>query len=179
MRITRIALIVAGVALVFRGLAVVSAQEIVKSAKDITKYGVTVRTAKPAVLAKAKTYLWTISQPSPIKTVDAQIMAAVDREMSTLGFTKIASGKSDLLATYAAVRRTDADMKKATQGGAIEMYPVGTLVLDLRDPANNQPLWRVRIDKPIDTAPEKAEETINAAVAAMFEKYPTRVAPKR
>jgi hypothetical protein len=32
----------------------------------------------------------------------------------------------------------------------------------------------MRLDKPIDADPAKAEETINKAVAEMFQKYPTR-----
>lgn len=147
---------------------------------QITKYEVTVKVAKPAALAKAKTYSWTATQPSPDKTVDAQIVAAVDRELTALGFTKIASGKSDVLATYASLRRTDVDLKsKADTSGSRRQYSVGTLVVDLRDPATRQPLFRVRIDKPIDSEPEKLEAAINAAVTEMFEKYPTRTATKR
>ena len=74
-------------------------------------YAVTAPVAKAAALATAKTYAWTPSQPSPDKTIDAQIMAAVDRELSALGLTKMTAGKSDLLATYASVRRTDVDLK--------------------------------------------------------------------
>ena len=57
--------------------------------------------------------------------------------------------------------------------------PVGTLVVDLRDPATRQPVFRVRVDTPIDTEPDKLEANINAAVAAMFAKYPTAAASKR
>jgi hypothetical protein len=135
------------------------------------KYGVTVSVAKTADLAKAKTYSWTASQPSPDKTVDAQIVAAVDRELSALGFTKVAPGMGDVLATYASTRRTDVDLKgKANKSGARPSYEVGTLVVDLRDPATREPLFRVRMDTPITTEPENAEATINAAVTAMFGK---------
>ena len=68
-------------------------------------------------LAKAKTYSWTASQPSHIKTIDAQIVAAVDRELSALGFTKAESGKGDVLATYASVSRTDVDLKSKGKDG--------------------------------------------------------------
>jgi hypothetical protein len=52
-------------------------------------------------------------------------------------------------------------------------------VVDLRDPATRQPVFRVRVDTPIDTEPDKLEANINAAVAAMFAKYPTAAASKR
>ena len=173
MRIIRCALILTGVLLGVRDLTPVA------HAQKMT-YGVKVMAAKAADLAKAKTYSWTVSQPSPDKTVDAQIVAAVDRQLSALGFTKVASGTSDVLATYASTRRTDVNLKgKANESGARPAYEVGTLVVDLRDPATRQPLFRVRIDKPIDTEPEKLEAAINEAVTAMFEKYPTRTATKR
>ena len=86
-------------------------------------YGVKVMVAKAAELANAKTYSWTVSQPSPDKTVDAQIVAAVDRELSALGFTKVASGPGDVLATYASTRRTDVNLKgKANKSGARPAY---------------------------------------------------------
>jgi hypothetical protein len=171
MRITRSAFILTCVLLVGGHLAVIGQQP---------KYGVTVRVSKAEALAKAKTYSWIASQPSHIKTIDAQIVAAVDRELSALGFTKAESGKGDVLATYASISRTDVDLKsKADKNGARKEFPVGTLVVDLRDPATRQPVFRVRSDSPIDTEPDKLEANINAAVAAMFAKYPTAAASKR
>jgi hypothetical protein len=46
--------------------------------------------------------------------------------------------------------------------------------VDLRDPATRQPLFRVRSTPRSTTEPDKAEMEINAAVTAMFEKYPAR-----
>ena len=137
------------------------------------KYGVSVKAAKPAALAKAKTYVWTKSQPSFDKDVDRQIIAAVDRELGARGFTKLDSGTSDVLVTYASIGRTDVDLKsKPSADGMRPQYAVGTLVVDMRDPANKESLFRVRMDTPIDKDPVKLEAGINAAVAAMFEKYP-------
>jgi hypothetical protein len=172
MRITRVVFILTVVLLGIRDLEVVAGQQ--------PKYGVTVKVAKAAALAKAKTYSWTASQPSPVMTIDAQIVAAVDRELSARGFTKVATGAGDVVATYASVRRTDVDLKsKGVKTGQGREFAVGTLVVDLRDPATQQPVFRVRIDTPIDAEPDKLEAAINAAVAAMFEKYPTRTASKR
>ena len=167
MRIARSVFILTGLLLVAGGSAVIGQQP---------KYGVTVGAAKTAELAKARTYSWTATQPSFDKTVDAQITAAVDRELKALGFTKVTSGKSDVLATYASQRRTDAELKE--KGGARE-FPVGVLIVELRDPATSQPLFRVRIDKPLDVERDKLEPAINAAVTEMFEKYPTRTPAKR
>jgi len=165
MRITRSVFILTGLLLVAGDRAVIGQQP---------KYGVIVNVAKTAELAKAKTYSWTATQPSFDKTVDAQITAAVDRELTALGFTKVTSGKSDVLATYTSQRRTDAELKKT---GARE-FPVGVLIVELRDPTS-QPLFRVRIDKPLDVERDKLEPVINAAVTEIFAKYPTRTPAKR
>jgi hypothetical protein len=58
------------------------------------------------------------------------------------------------------------------KNGVAPQYAVGTLVIDLTDPAGRKPLFSVRIDKPIDTDRSTLETTINGAVTAMFEKYP-------
>jgi hypothetical protein len=66
---------------------------------------------------------------------------------------------------------------KAPESGSGREFAVGTLVVDLSEPKKGQILFRVRIDTPIDLAPATREATINAAVTAMFEKYPSP--PKR
>jgi hypothetical protein len=171
MRFTRFAVLLTCVLVAGRLVAVGGQQP---------KYGVTVKVAKTAALAKAKTYSWTASQPSHVKAINAQIVAAVDRELSALGFTKAASGTGDVVAAYASITRTDVDLKsKPNEAGARREYSVGTLVVDLRDPATRQPLFRVRIDTPINTDAEHLEAAIDAAVKEMFEKYPIRTATNR
>jgi hypothetical protein len=140
------------------------------------KYGVTVKVSKAAALAKAKTYKWVVSQPSFNKEADKQIVAAVDRELQARGLTKTATSPADLAVTYASLSRTDVDLKSKGKNGQLKEISVGTLVVDVRNPAN-QPLFRVRMDTPIDNDPAKLEAAINAAVTEMFERYPG--APKR
>src|SRR3982750_738831 len=55
---------------------------------QMPKYGVTVKVAKNGDPAKYKPYTWTKGGPSADKTIDAQIVAAVDRELSGLGMSK-------------------------------------------------------------------------------------------
>lgn len=140
------------------------------------KYGVTVIASKPAALVNAKTYTWMVGQPSYDKAVDRQIVAAVDRELAARGFTKLTSGKGDVEVSYGSLNRTDTDLKaKPAANGARPEIAVGTLVVELRNPANSQdPYFRVRMDTPIDKSdPSKLEATVNEAVAEMFTKYPT------
>jgi hypothetical protein len=144
-----------------------------------TKYGVTLKVAKAAALAKAKTYRWTPGLGSYYKDVEAQIMAAVDRELSARGLTKLTSGPSDVTVAYTSLRSTEVDLKAKQKDGLYPEYPVGTLVVELRDAESREPLFNVRMDTPIDLTPAKLEAQINDAVAAMFAKYPAPKAPKR
>src|SRR5512134_2384305 len=133
------------------------------------KYGVTVQTVQAAALAKARTYAWTVSRPSPDKSIDALIVAAIDRELAARGFMKVASGPSDVTVTYASVSRTDVDLKsKPSTGGASNEFLVGTLIVDLTSPAK-QVLFRVRTDTPIERDLATRTAAIDGAVAAMFE----------
>jgi hypothetical protein len=139
-------------------------------------YGVSVKVVKRAALAKAKTYSWMPSDPSVYKAVHAQIKAAIDRELGARGFTKLDAEPSDVLVTYSSLRSTDVDLEgKKDKDGILPMYPVGSLLVELRDPASREPLFRVRIDTPIHIAAAELENDINAAVKAIFAKYP---APK-
>jgi hypothetical protein len=144
------------------------------SAGQMPKYGATVTVAKNVEPAKFKSYSWTKGGPSPVKTVDAQIMAAVDRELGGLGLTKAAPGKGDVLVTYYSMRRTDVDLKAKPEAGALPQYPVGTLLVAMLDPGTRRRLVQLRTDKPIDLDPAQAEAVINSAVTDLFAKYPTR-----
>jgi len=137
------------------------------------KYGATVRTSDKSRLEKAKNYSWTRSQPSADKTIDQQITAAVDRELAARGLTKGTAGPNDLVATYASMTRTDVDLKtKPADGQARPEYPVGSLLVELRDPASQKAAFSVRLDTPLSGDRTKLGPEIDAAVAAMFEKYP-------
>lgn len=140
------------------------------------KYGVVVEIDdKKADFASFKTYAWQRGQASFDKTIDAQIVAAVDAELAKLGMTKGAPGSVDVLVTYASTNRTDVDLKaKPDATGVRPNYAVGTLVVALLNPTTRNRLLRMRVDQPIDAAPDKLEATINSVVVQMFERYPTR-----
>jgi hypothetical protein len=142
-------------------------------AGQATRYGVTVTAVEPARLAKARTYQWATKLPALNKTANDLIVAAVDRELGARGLTRVTSGRSDTIVSYASVTRTDVDLKSTpAQDGSLREFRVGSIVLDLKDGAAAQSLFRVRMDTPIESDAAKLEATINAAVAAMFAKYP-------
>jgi len=155
------------------GLTLCAAVVAVASAQ--TKYGAKATVGKNVDFAALKTYSWTKGRPSPDKTIDAQITAAVDQELSALGLTKAASGPGDVLATYYSLTRTDVNLKaKPDANGARPQYAVGSLLIALLDPTSRQRLLQLRADKPIDTEPAKLHAAINEAVAELFTLYPTR-----
>lgn len=138
------------------------------------KYKAIVKAVQPAALAKARTYAWTASHPSFDKAADHLIVAAVDRELAARGFTKLPTGPGDVVVTYASLSKTHVDLKsKVAKGGPYREFLVGTLVVDLSDPASRQLLFRVQMDMPIEKDPAALETAINAVVTAMFDKYPT------
>ena len=144
------------------------------AAGQLTRYGVTVTPEKNVDYTKFKTYSWTKGQPSELKSIDAMITAAVDKEIASL-MTKATSGTGDVLVAYYSLSRTGVRTDgKPDDKGVRPQYSVGTLMVALLEPGTYRPLLRMRIDKPIDVSPAKQEAEINAAVAELFTKYPTR-----
>ncbi len=141
------------------------------------KYGVRVGTVKPAALTKAQTYTWTVTRPSFNKKVDAVIVAAVDRELLARGLTKAPQGSGDVTVTYSSLGRTDIDTKNVPKDGAAREFDVGTLVVNMSNPTSRELLFQVRVDTPFQRDPATLEGEINAAVSAIFAKYPAP--PKR
>ena len=146
----------------------------VAAGAQMPKYGVTVNAEKNVDFAAFKTYSWTKGQPSAAKEIDAQIMAAVDRELSALGMTKAASPPGDVLAAYYSMTRTDVDLKAKANDGTRPQYSVGSLMVALLDPGSRRRLLRLRVDKPIDSDLANLGPAIDGAVAELFQHYPTR-----
>jgi len=145
------------------------------AAGQTPKYGVTVKAEKNVDFAKFKTYSWTTGQPSADKTIDARVIAAVDRELGALGLTKLASGPGDVLAAYYSLSRTDVNLKgKADAKGSLPQYAVGTLMVALLDPGSRQRLLQLRADQPLESDPAKLGATIDDVVTTLFAEYPTR-----
>lgn len=142
------------------------------------EYGVSVKIEKPAALAKVRTYSWLLGHKALDKAVDGQIRAAIDRELATHGLTRSEPGQGDVEVTYHSLTRVDVDLKTKAPAGQAPSYSVGTLVIDLLAKGSREPLFRVRVDKPIDNDREKLARTIDEVVAAMFQKYPGGAAKK-
>lgn len=138
-------------------------------------YGVTVVSEKKMDFTTLKTYAWTNGQPAALPSVDKQLVAAIERELASVGLKKLTTGKADVDVAYGAVRRTDVDTtSKPDATGAMKRYEVGSLYVVMFEPGTRNPMLRLRLDKPIETDLAQAETAINAAVAELFTQYPTR-----
>jgi len=154
---------------------------VVPAAAQKPKYGVKTTFAKGAPFAALKTYTWTPGWSAFLWPVDLQIVTAVDRQMERLGFVKIESGPSDVLVTYAAVQRTDVDLKRklADNPKLRREYRVGTLVVVLREPETYRELFRGRGDTPLASDAAGVADQIDLMVARIFDRYPTRTGESR
>jgi hypothetical protein len=153
-------------------LGVVLAIVVVAGQKQ--KYGVTVTADRKADFSTFKSYSWDpASWPALDKRVNQEIVDAVDRELKGLGLEKRESG-ADLQLRYGAQRRTDTDTRANAPATNLPSYPVGSLLVMLRESGSGKEVYRARVDKPIDLAPDKLKVTIDEVVAEMFAKYPTR-----
>ena len=140
-----------------------------------TTYGVTVEVRNVAALSKVTTYAYQPGQPSYDKTVDQQIVAAIERELRACGLTKAPAGAAaDVTVSYFSLRRTDVDLKsKPDASGKLREYPVGTLLVSIVD-AQKTRLFGARVVEPMELDPASVEATVNAAVGAIFERYPRK-----
>ena len=141
------------------------------------KFGVTVTADKTTDFKKIKTYVWQTGWDSPDKKVHAAIVGAIDRELKALGLEVKASGPSDVIVKYAALRRIDVQISsKATGTDAPRgQVDVASLLVTMLEPGTGKELLHARLDKPVDVDPTKMDATINALVAEVFAQYPTRV----
>jgi len=144
---------------------------------QVQKYGVTTEVAKNFDATAVKTYAWTPGRPSTDKGIDGQIIAAVDRELATVGLKPATAGTPDVFVTYYSVSRTDVDVKaKPDEKGLRPERTVGSLVVALLDPASRKPVVQLRIDRPVERS--DIEGSVNTLVTELFTKYPTRDAKK-
>jgi len=147
------------------------------AAAETPDYGVTLKVAKKNELARLKTYSWGTSHAAIDRTVDRQIIEAIERQLAAVGLTKATQGSGDALVSYHTVVRRDVDPKAATAPDEVPGYLVGVIGIEVRHASTKDLLFNVRIDKPIDVERSKLGPVLDEAVKAMFEHYPHPPAP--
>jgi hypothetical protein len=138
--------------------------------------------AKGVDVTKFKTYKWFEGQGAFDADLNKQIIAAIDKELGTLGLTKT-TATPDVLVTYHSLQSTRVDLKTweaQGTGGAWKQYPVGTLVVNLLDPKSPQvQLWSARTDQPMVLERAQYMDTVNRFVSTIFQQWPTRLPQKK
>ncbi len=145
-----------------------------------------------------KTYQW-VDLPGPGGAVDDQLIdqsikRAVDEQLAQKGLTKVDKG-ADLQVGYHAIVREEKGINLSAFGdgggpwgwggglggfssgtvtGQTSTIPVGTLLIDLYDPARKQLVWRGDGTKTIDLKrdPDKNYRNLQKAMAKLFKNYP-------
>jgi hypothetical protein len=112
--------------------------------------------------SKYHTYKWVSIEGAghPNQIVDAQIKQSVDSQLASKGLTKTDSDKADLYVGYQIAVDKEKQWNGYGMGGGIRWggmatatsstISVGTLVLDLYDPATKQLVWTGNATKTID-----------------------------
>lgn len=168
--------IIMGVFLVFVFCLPVLAQDVNYNAMpgtDFTKY---------------KTYKWVAVEgaTAPDQITDTNIKQAIDSELSGKGLTKTDGDTVDMWIGYQlAVNQEKQWTAYGGMGGVRYGYSgmgtatsstitVGTLVLNVYDPAAKQQIWVGSATKTLDPKadPEKRQKNLQKAMAKMLKNYP-------
>ena len=145
-----------------------------------------------------KTYQW-VNLPGPggsvpDQLIDQSIKRAVDEQLAQKGLTRV-DKDADLHVAYHAIVREERNINLSAFGsgggpwewdgglggfssasvtGQTSTIPVGTLLVDLYDPARKQLVWRGDGTKTIDLKkdPDKNYKNLQKAMGRLFKNYP-------
>jgi hypothetical protein len=139
--------------------------------------------------SKYRTYKWVtidaVGGPDPI--LDAQIKRAIDSQLAGRGLTRVDSADADLLLGYNAAlnheRQWNANgmfdrfgwgMGAGAGTATSSTIQVGTLVLNMYDPAVKQLIWTGTATKTIDgnKDPQKIQKNLDKAMRKLLKDFP-------
>jgi Domain of unknown function (DUF4136) len=138
--------------------------------------------------AKYHTYKWVTIEGGahPNQIMDAEIKQSVDAQMTSKGFSKTDGDKADLFVGYQIAVDQQKQWNAYGMGGGIRWggmgtatsstINVGTLVLDMYDPATKQLVWTGQATKTIDPSSnqEKNEKNLNKAMQKLLKDFPPK-----
>ena len=126
-----------------------------------------------------RTYAWKPGAPAFNPVVHNMIVAALEAEMSGLGFTKAAAADADVTLAYYAMAVSYVDLDALDKIERERKTPVasnktlGKLVVVMRNKAERQ-IWTAATREYVEPAVEKFTETIGVVSDRLFETYPKR-----
>jgi hypothetical protein len=138
--------------------------------------------------SKFHTYKWISIEGGthPNQIVDAQIKQSVDSQLVSKGLTRIQDDKADLYIGYQIAVGKEKQWNAYGMGGGIRWggrgtatsstISVGTLVLDIYDPATKQLVWTGTATRTLDPGsnPQKNQQRLDKAMAKLLKNYPPR-----
>ena len=135
---------------------------------------------------KYKTYRWVEIQGGnhPDQIQDAQIKMAVDQALAAKGMKKVTADPADAYVAYQVA--VDQEKQWNAYGGGIgfrfggmasatsSTINIGTLVVDIYDPASKQLVWKGEASKTINPSKDQAknQQNLDKAMAKMFKEFP-------
>jgi len=121
--------------------------------------------------------------------IDQDIKRAIDGQLVQKGLMRVEEN-ADLLVSYHAAFNEEKSLNLSGMGwggrgpgmwdgsvqGQTSTIPIGTLVVDIYDPARKQLIWRGDASKTIDLKkdPDKNYKNLQKAMAKLFENYPPK-----
>jgi hypothetical protein len=156
------------------GCGVLMAQEVrynYDQAVDFTKY---------------KTYKWVDIAGGSVadELTDLNIMQAIESILTTKGLTNVDRDSADLYVGYQAAEDKEKPINMFGGPGwrwtgsqvTTSSVSVGTLVLDIYDPATKTLVWRGTVSKTINPTknPEKNYEKLQQGIVKMLKNFPPR-----
>ena len=138
--------------------------------------------------AKFHTYKWVAIEGGahPNQIIDAQIKQSIDAQLAAKGFTKTDSEQADLLVGYQIAVDQERQWNAYGMGGGIRFggmasatsstISIGTLVLDMYDPANKQLIWTGTATKTLDPSKsqEKNQKNLDKGMQKLLKNFPPK-----
>lgn len=138
--------------------------------------------------SKYHTYKWIPEgNRHPDEIVDQEIKQAIDQALASKGLTKTDAGNADMYVGYQASVNHEKQWNGYGEGGGWRFgrgmgtatsstIPVGTLVLDMYDPAGKLLIWRGEATKTLNPSndPEKNQERLNKAMNKLLKNFPPK-----
>ena len=138
--------------------------------------------------SKYHTYKWVNIESGghPNQIVDAEIKQSVDSQLTAKGFTKTDSDSANMYVGYQIAVDQEKQWNAYGMGGGIRFggmgsatsstINVGTLVLDMYDPATKQLVWTGHATRTVDPSskPEKNQKNLNKAMQKLLKDFPPK-----
>ena len=142
-----------------------------------TDLRVKVRVDKNTNFSALHTYAWTRGFASLDPELDTFIVAAIERELASVGLIRQETEPADIVVSYGTVRRSDIDVgaKRDRRSGVYPEISTGTFNLLIREAYTRREILRARAEVPLDVDIAQLEEYLDAIIARTFAHYPTRV----